>query len=425
MHDIRAIRAHQTAFEAAMAKRGIDASSVQALLEADAVWRATETEVQALQTRRNEVARMVAALKRAGEDAEVLVAEGREIGTSLPDLERARDARAAEVATLLLTLPNIALPDVPDGADETANVVTRSVGEATTRPWTAAHWDVAPAFGLDTEAGARLAGARFSVLRGVLARLERALGQFMVDLHVREHGREEVSVPHLVRPEILRGTGQLPKFEEDLFPAGEGRFMIPTAEVPLTNLVAGMALDPAALPLRMVALTPCYRAEAGAAGRDTRGLLRQHQFHKTELVTICAPEDADAEQDRMVHEAERVLELLGLPHRRLLLCAGDMGFAAARTIDLQVWMPGQGAWREISSISTCGEFQARRMVTRMKGSRGLPHTLNGSGVAVGRALAAVLENHLAEDGTVPIPEALRPYMGGLERLTPRHSQRQA
>lgn len=425
MHDLRAIRTDPPAFEAAMARRGIASATVRALLDADTARRASETEAQALQTRRNEVARLVAVAKRAGGDTEALVAEGRVIAERLPELERAREARGTEAEALLLALPNAALADVPDGMDETANLVTRTEGEAATRPWTAAHWDIGPALGLDAEAGARLAGARFSVLRGDLARLERALGQFMVDLHVREHGREEVSVPHLVRADALRGTGQLPKFEEDLFPAGEGRFLIPTAEVPLTNLVAGTTLDAADLPMRMVALTPCYRAEAGAAGRDTRGLLRQHQFHKAELVTVCLPEDADAEHDRMVAEAERVLELLGLPRRRLLLCAGDMGFSAARTVDLEVWMPGQGAWREISSVSTCGDFQARRMGTRLKGRKDLPHTLNGSGVAVGRALAAVLENHLSEDGTVAIPEVLRPYMGGIDRLLPRQRQRQA
>ena len=424
MHDLRAIRRDPAAFGAAMSARAVPSATVEALLAADAARRAAETEAAALQTRRNAVARGVAEARRAGADAAALMEEGREIAAALEGMPARAAALAAEAEEIAAALPNLLLPDVPPGADETGNVVLRTVGEAAMRPWTVPHWDSGPAFGLDPAAGAALAGARFSVLRGPLARLERALGQFMLELHVGAHGYEEVAVPHVVRAEALRGTGQLPKFAEDLFPADEGRFLIPTAEVPLTNLVRGAALD-LREPLRMTALTPCYRAEAGSGGRDTRGVLRQHQFHKVELVSVVVPEDAPEEHERMTRCAERVLELLELPHRRVLLCAGDTGFSAAMTFDLEVWMPGQGAWREISSCSTCGDFQARRMGTRMAGRKELPHTLNGSGVAVGRALAALLENHLGEDGALRVPEALRPWVGGAGRIAPVQRQAQA
>ena len=282
------------------------------------------------------------------------------------------------------------------------------------------HFELGEALGqMEFERAAKLAGARFTILRGALARLERALGQFMIDLHTREHGYEEVSVPLLVNDATEYGTGQLPKFAEDLFRTTDGRWLIPTAEAPLTNLVAGEILAEKALPLRMTAHTDCFRAEAGAAGRDTRGMLRQHQFKKVELVSVTRPDESDAEHERMTACAERVLELLGLPYRRVLLCAGDTGFAAAKTFDLEVWLPGQQAWREISSCSNCRAFQARRMNARVRGADGKPgfvHTLNGSGVAVGRALIAVLENFQQEDGSVVVPAVLRPFMGGMERI---------
>ena len=420
MHDIKDIRRDTEAFTAAMAARGMSACEVEALLEADRNRREAETAAQNLQTLRNEIARKVGAAKRTGGDTAELLAEGERTGTAAAQANECI-ARLKDMASVF---PNTLHAATPPGTHEAENVVLKTVGEARTMPWARPHWEFAGALGLDAEAGADLAGSRFTVLHGAMARLERALGQWMLDLHTSEHGYEETAVPHLVRPEILRGTGQLPKFAEDLFPAGPEHYLIPTAEVPLTNLVRGQHVDPAMLPLRMTALTPCYRAEAGSAGRDTRGYLRQHQFTKAELVSVALPEDADAEHERMTRCAETVLERLGLAYRRVALCAGDLGFSATRTFDLEVWLPGQGAWREISSCSTCGDFQARRMGTRLRGRRDLPHTLNGSGVATGRALVAVLENNLQEDGTVRVPVVLRPYMGGLEILRARQGGRQ-
>ena len=316
-------------------------------------------------------------------------------------------------------LPNLPAEDVPDGTDASANVEIRRWGEP--RIGGLAHDVLAARLGWNPDAAARIAGARFAVLEGGLARLHRALGHFMLDEAVRAGWRETV-VPLLVRESAMYGTAQLPKFRDDQFETVDGRWLIPTAEVSLTNLVREQILDQSALPIRLAALTPCFRREAGAAGKDTRGLVRQHQFEKVELVTICQGEEAEAEQMRMVAAAEAVLEALGLPYRRMLLCAGDMGFAARRTFDLEVWLPGAGTFREISSISWCGDFQARRMNARVreageKGTR-FVHTLNGSGVAVGRALVAVLENFQEPDGSVTIPPPLRPYMGGLETLAP-------
>jgi seryl-tRNA synthetase len=284
------------------------------------------------------------------------------------------------------------------------------------------HADLGPALGLDFETGALIAGARFTFLRGAMARLQRALGQFMLDTQTATNGYTECAVPLLVRDEAVFGTGQLPKFAEDLFRTTDGRWLIPTAEVSLTNAVQGQILAEAALPLRMTALTPCFRSEAGAAGRDTRGYIRQHQFEKVELVAICRPDDSAAEHNRMVRAAEGILEALNLPYRKMLLCSGDMGFTARKTFDLEVWLPGQQAYREISSISNCGDFQARRMNARFRpeGAKGTEfvHTLNGSGLAVGRTLVAVLENYQQDDGSVDVPDALLPYMGGLTKLVP-------
>jgi seryl-tRNA synthetase len=324
-----------------------------------------------------------------------------------------------EIKSTLDQLPNLLDDDVPDGPDESANVVMSQNGAPRDLGFTPRqHFELGEALGMmDFEAAAKLSGARFTVLRGPLARLERALGQFMIDLHTREHGYEETAVPGLVTGETMHGTGQLPKFEEDLFRTTDGRWLIPTSEVPLTNMVAGDIVPLARLPLRMTALSDCFRSEAGSAGRDTRGMLRQHQFRKVEMVSITAPADSAAEQERMTACAEKVLSLLQLPFRRVLLCAGDTGFSAVRTFDLEVWLPGQAAWREISSCSNCRDFQARRMNARLRGPdgkvAGFVHTLNGSGVAVGRALIAVMENHQQEDGSIAVPPVLQPYMGGL------------
>jgi seryl-tRNA synthetase len=313
---------------------------------------------------------------------------------------------------------------VPDGPDETANAVVKEVGTKPAFDFTPLEHDfVAAKLGYDPDTAARVAGARFAVLKGPLARLHRALGQYMIDVQTEQHGYSETTVPLLVRAEAAFGTGQLPKFEEDLFKTTDGRYLIPTAEVSLTNIVRESILDEETLPLRMTALTPCFRSEAGSAGRDTRGLIRQHQFEKVELVSITTPEESDAEHERMTRAAETILENLGLAYRRMLLCTGDMGFTARKTFDLEVWLPGQNAYREISSCSNCGDFQARRMVARWKargekGTRGFVHTLNGSGLAVGRTLVAIIENYQTADGRVRIPQVLHGYMGGVTELTP-------
>jgi seryl-tRNA synthetase len=337
----------------------------------------------------------------------------------IPVLEKNIRSNDTNLSAVLFEVPNLPAPDVPDGLDESCNVEVKRWGEQGVSG--AEHDALAARLGWDQETAARLAGSRFMVLGGQLARLHRALGQYMLDRQV-EAGWRETVVPLLVREEAMFGTGQLPKFAEDSFHTTDGRWLIPTAEVSLTNLVREQILDAAALPIRLTALTPCFRSEAGAAGKDTRGLIRQHQFEKVELVTICHPDEAAAEHERMVLAAEAILEALDLPYRRMLLCAGDMGFAARKTYDLEVWLPGAGTYREISSVSDCGDFQARRMDARFrtpgeKGTR-FVHTLNGSGLAVGRTLVAILENHQNPDGSVTIPPPLRPYMGGLDTLTP-------
>jgi seryl-tRNA synthetase len=333
-------------------------------------------------------------------------------------LEAAAAAAEAAQTTILEALPNILDADVPDGADESANVVLRQHGEPPRHDFAPKqHFELGEALGLMDFAGAaKLAGSRFTVLRGALARLERALAQWMLTLHTEQHGYTETAVPYLVNAATMYGTGQLPKFEEDLFKTTDGRYLIPTAEVPLTNLVRDDIIAEAALPLRFAALSPCFRSEAGSAGRDTRGMLRQHQFQKVEMVSVTRPQDSAAEHERMTECAERVLTELGLVWRRIVLCAGDTGFSAAKTYDLEVWLPGQGAWREISSCSNCRDFQARRMGARYRPAEGkgtaFVHTLNGSGVAVGRALIAVMETYQQADGSVAVPEVLRPWMGG-------------
>jgi seryl-tRNA synthetase len=421
MHDLKSLRADPAAFDAALARRGVfNASS--AILEADAALRQVQTAVQGALARRNEASKLIGAAKAQKDDAkaEALMAEVTALKAEISAGEAEERDRAAALEALAASLPNIPAADVPDGTDEHGNVAIKRWG--TPKNGGAEHDALAEKLGWNPEGAARLSGSRFMVLEGQLARLHRALGQFMLDRQVDAGWRETV-VPLLVRDEAVYGTGQLPKFAEDLFRTTDGRWLIPTAEVSLTNLVNGQILDAEELPLRLTALTPCFRSEAGAAGKDTRGLIRQHQFEKVELVTISAPDESEAEHERMLLAAEAVLEALDLPYRRMLLCAGDMGFSATKTYDLEVWLPGAGAYREISSISNCGAFQARRMDARFKvrGEKGTTHlhTLNGSGLAVGRTLVAVLENHQQPDGSVSIPVALRPYMGGLETLTPK------
>ncbi len=423
MHDIRAIRAEPAAFDAAMARRGL-APVADALLARDAERRAALTAVQDKQTRRNALARQVGEGKRKGADTSALEAEAGALRNEMEALERKAATLEAETRGVLETLPNVLDADVPDGADETANVVLKQVGEPRDLGFQPRqHFELGEALGLmQFEQATKIAGARFTILRGQLARLERALGQFMLDLHTREHGYEEVQVPLLVNAATMYGTGQLPKFEADLFKTTDDRYLIPTAEVPLTNYARDEILADKMLPLRQTALSECFRSEAGSAGRDTRGMLRQHQFRKVEMVSICRPEDSDAEHERMTACAERVLELLGVPFRRIVLCAGDTGFGSTKTYDLEVWLPGQQMWREISSCSNCRDFQARRMNGRYRaadGKVGFVHTLNGSGIAVGRALIAVMENHQQADGSILIPEALWPWTGGMERISAR------
>ncbi|MES2753470.1 MAG: serine--tRNA ligase [Pseudomonadota bacterium] len=425
MHDLRYIRENPAAFDAGLARRGLPGLA-DAILALDERRRALTTEVQTGQARRNEASKAIGAAMAKGDAAaaDALKAEVAGLKTGLPALEQDEATLGTELDTALAAIPNLPLADVPDGADEDDNALEKAVGVPTTFAFPAReHDDIGPALGLDFEAGVRLAGARFTVLRGAAALLNRALGQFMLDRLSREHGYEIVAPPLLVSDEVMFGTGQLPKFRDDQFRTDDGRWLIPTAEVSLTNIVREQILREDELPLRLTALTPCFRKEAGAAGRDTRGLVRQHQFDKVEMVSIVTPETSDAEHERMTACAEGILTALDLPFRRMKLCTGDMGFSAARTYDLEVWLPGQDRYREISSCSTCTDFQARRMNARYrptgeKATR-FVHTLNGSGLAVGRTLVAVIENYQHEDGSVAVPEVLQPYLGGRNRLEPR------
>jgi seryl-tRNA synthetase len=423
MHDIRFIRENPEAFDAALARRGVEAQSV-AILTADKTWRETASQIQADQARRKILSQEFGKAKAQGVSPPTdVIAELESLKAAQPQGEIEESRLAGLINELLAAIPNLPAKEVPNGADENDNSLVHTRGAIPNFAFDAReHPDFAPALGLDFESAQKVSGARFAYLRGPVARLARALGQFMLDLHTTEFGYQEVNPPLLVRDDALFGTGQLPKFAEDQFRTTDDRWLIPTAEVPLTNIVRESILSEAELPLRFTALTPCFRSEAGAAGKDTRGLIRQHQFEKVELVSITRPEDSDAEHERMTQCAEAVLDRLGLPYRRMLLCTGDMGFTARRTFDLEVWLPGQQKYREISSCSTCGDFQARRMNARYrpdgeKGTR-FVHTLNGSGLAVGRALVAVLENYQEVDGSVRVPDALLPYMGGVERLTP-------
>ncbi|WP_027666037.1 serine--tRNA ligase [Rhizobium leguminosarum] len=423
MLDIKWIRENPEALDAALAKRGAEPLA-QSLVALDEKRRSAVQKAQDLLSRRNLASKEIGAAmaQKNSELAEKLKAEVSELKTLLPAIEEEDRQLTAELNDALSRIPNIPFDEVPVGKDEHDNVVTRTVGE---KPrWNHApkeHFEIGEALGyMDFERAAKLSGSRFTVLTGPLARLERALGQFMIDLHTSEHGYTEVSSPLMVRDEAVYGTAQLPKFAEDLFRTTDGRWLIPTAEVTLTNLVREEILDQEKLPLRFTALTPSFRSEAGSAGRDTRGMLRQHQFWKCELVSITDAESAVAEHERMTACAEEVLKRLGLHFRTMTLCTGDMGFGARKTYDLEVWLPGQNAFREISSCSVCGDFQGRRMNARYRGkddkSNRFVHTLNGSGTAVGRCLIAVLENYLNEDGSVTIPDVLLPYMGGLTKI---------
>jgi len=416
MHDLRAIRDNPAEFDAGLGKRGLPPRADE-VLALDRAWRAAETRAQEAQALGNRLAREIGMAKKAGGDAADLLRQSAENKAAEADFAReAADARQ-QIDELLAGLPNLPAPDVPEGPDETANVPVRTVGAPPQLNFPALpHEAIGERLGMmDFARAAKLSGARFVVLKGALARLERALAQFMLDLHTREFGYTEVSPPYLVREETAYGTGNLPKAAEDMFQTTTGMWLIPTAEMPLTNLVAGEILDETALPLRFTAWTPCFRSEAGAAGRDTRGMIRVHQFHKVELVSITTPEASAAEHERMTACAEEVLRRLGLAYRVMLLCSGDMGFASQKTYDIEVWLPSQGRYREISSCSNCGAFQARRMGARYrpsgeKGTRPV-HTLNGSGLAVGRTSIAILENYQRHDGAVAIPPALQPYMG--------------
>ncbi|ALH81381.1 serine--tRNA ligase [Sphingopyxis macrogoltabida] len=424
MHDIRLIRDNPQAFDAGLARRGLEPLSAE-ILAADASLRALQTDIQSSLARRNEASKLIGqAMAKGDKDgAEALKAEVADLKTALPAKEEAEREQLAALHDRLAALPNLPAADVPEGEDEEGNVEISRWG--TPRSFDFApqeHADFAPALGLDFETAAKMSGARFAFLKGQMARLERALGQYMIDRQTIEAGYTECASPLMVRDEAAYGTAQLPKFREDLFQTTDGRWLISTSEMSLTNAVREEILPEAELPVRMTALTPCFRSEAGSAGRDTRGYIRQHQFWKVELVSITRPEDSDAELERKTRAAEAILEALELPYRRMLLCAGDMGFSARKTYDLEVWLPGQNAYREISSCSNCGDFQARRMNTRFRrdGAKGneFVHTLNGSGLAVGRTLVAILENYQQADGSVDIPEVLLPYMGGITKLTP-------
>ncbi|MBF5090609.1 serine--tRNA ligase [Novosphingobium sp. NBM11] len=425
MHDIRLIRENPAAFDAALARRGVEPVA-QSILALDSARRDVATRMQESQARRNEASKAIGAAMGKGDKdtAEALKAEVAALKTELPALEDEERRLTAQLADALAAWPNRPADDVPPGEDEAQNVEVSRWGTPRTFDFTPReHADLGPALGLDFETGALISGARFTFLKGGMARLHRALAQFMLDRQTGENGYLECIPPLLVKDEAVFGTGQLPKFAEDLFRTTDGRWLIPTAEVSLTNAVREQILAEAALPIRMTALTPCFRSEAGAAGRDTRGFIRQHQFEKVELVSITRPEDSEAEHERMTACAEGVLQALELPYRKVLLCTGDMGFTARKTYDLEVWLPGQGAYREISSCSNCGDFQARRMNARYRpeGQKGTEfvHTLNGSGLAVGRTLVAVLENGQQADGSVDLPAALHPYLGGLTRLVPQ------
>ncbi|TNC73451.1 serine--tRNA ligase [Rubellimicrobium roseum] len=424
MHDIRAIRENPAAFDAALSRRGLSPVT-PAILALDEERRARITAAESATAEQNRASKEVGAAKARGDDAEferlrALVAEKKAEVARLTDEAKQKDR---ELEEMLLLIPNLPYPDVPDGEDESGNVEIRRWGHPRNFAFQPLeHYDIPAARdGMDFETAAKLSGSRFVVLSGAMARLQRALAQFMIDLHVEEHGLTETWTPVLVKSEMMLGTGQLPKFAEDSFQTTNGWWLVPTAEVTLTNIVNGVLVEDSYLPRRYVAHTQCFRSEAGSAGRDTSGMLRQHQFEKVEMVSVTRPDESDEEHRRMTRCAETVLERLGLPYRTVVLCTGDMGAGARRTHDIEVWLPGQDKYREISSVSTCGDYQARRMNARFRPQGGgkpeFVHTLNGSGLAVGRTLIAVLENGQEEDGSVTLPQALHPYLRGATRIT--------
>ena len=421
MFDIKWIRENPGAFDRGLKLRGINAASAE-LIALDASRRAAQTKLQELQRQRNEASKAIGAAKSRGEDAAEQMAAVQGLKEAFQNLEQEERGHGEKLKTALAAYPNMPAADVPEGVDEGDNIEIRTWGKKPEIDGKAKqHFELGEALALmDFERAAKISGARFVVLSGALARLERALAGLMLDMHTEEYGYTEVAPPLLVREQAAFGTGNLPKFAEDLFKTVDDYWLIPTAEMPLTNLIAGEILDEADLPLRFTAYTPCFRAEAGAAGKDTRGMIRQHQFGKVEMVSIAHPRESDAEHERMTNCAEEVLRRLDLAYRTVVLSTGDLGFSARKTFDIEVWLPGQDAYREISSCSNCGEFQARRMSGRFRseGAKGTEfvHTLNGSGLAVGRTLVAVLENYQNADGSITIPEILRPRMGGLERI---------
>ena len=423
MHDIRAIRENPDQFDAALARRGLSPMSSQ-VLALDEARRALIHAAETAQAAQNAASKLVGAAKAKGDDAEferlrALVADKK---SEVARMNAEADAKDAELRDVLLRIPNSPLPEVPQGADEAGNVEIRRWGTPRSFDFQPKeHFEIKGVQpGMDFATAAKLSGARFVVLRGAVIRVHRALAQFMLDTHVNEHGLTETWTPVLVKEEAMYGTNQLPKFAEDSYQTTNGWWLVPTSEVTLTNTVAGDILDEAALPIRMTAHTQCFRSEAGSAGKDTTGMLRQHQFEKVEMVSITTPDSSLAEHERMTRCAEAILEKLGLPYRTMVLCTGDMGFGATKTHDLEVWLPGQNTYREISSVSVCGDFQARRMNARYRPAGGKPefvHTLNGSGLAVGRCLIAVLENGQQADGSVDLPAVLHPYLGGKTRIT--------
>jgi len=420
MHDIRFIRENPDAFDAALKRRGLPGEAAH-IMSVDIERRKAQTTVQELLAKRNELSKQIGEIKSKKGNADALMQEVAMIKEKMPNLEEHEHGLAAQIEAILSGLPNLPAKDVPDGKDEKDNKELRKSGSPKTINAAKQHFEIGEALHLmDFETAAKLSGARFTLLKGPLARLERALGNFMLDIHTTEFGYTEISPPLMVNDRTMYGTAQLPKFVDDQFRTTTGLWLIPTAEVPLTNIVNDMILSREELPFRFTAKTPCFRAEAGAAGKDTRGMLRQHQFYKVEMVSITTPDKSEEEHERMTQCAETVLKRLDLPFRTIVLCTGDMGFASRKTYDIEVWMPGQNTYREISSCSNCGDFQARRMNARFRAagekSTEFVHTLNGSGVAVGRCLIAIMENFQQADGSIAIPDALQKYMGGEKKI---------
>lgn len=427
MFDLKLIRENPEVFDSGWKRRGLPPQTPQ-IIALDEKKRAAMMEMQDLQAKRNDASKQIGAIKAKGGDAAQIMAEVAGYKDRIAKLEEEEKKHGEELNKFLSMLPNIPDTSVPDGADEKGNKEVRKAGDPKRINSAKDHVDLGEGLGgMDFETAAKMSGSRFVLLKSGVARLERALAQFMLDTHTQEHGYAEMSVPLLVRDEALYGTGQLPKFADDLFKTSSGHWLVPTSEVSLTNTVLDTIVDAADLPLRLTALTPCFRSEAGAAGKDTRGMIRQHQFYKVELVSITAEDKSMEELERMTNCAETILKKLDLAYRTMALCTGDMGFSAKKTFDIEVWLPGQNAYREISSCSNCGDFQARRMMARYKGANDKAtkyvHTLNGSGVAVGRCLIAVLENYQQPDGSVVIPDALKPYMGGITKLEPAPQQK--